>query len=61
MNIPTWESDYWETVLDEAQDSQDEVLTELALKHLYPVYPNIEDTALLSDDEDLEDDNPIIR
>lgn len=57
MNIPAWESDYWETVLDEAQDSQDEVLTELALKHLYPVYPNIEDTALLESENETDVEN----
>lgn len=61
MIIPTWEQQYWEDILDEAQGSQDEELAELAMKHLYPVYPNIEDTALLSDDEDLENDSPIIR
>jgi hypothetical protein len=61
MNIPVWEAQIWESILDEAQERGDEEAIELAMKHLYPAYPNIEDTALLSDDEDLGEDNPIIR
>jgi len=52
MIIPEWEADYWQTVLEEAQETGDEVIIELAMKHLYPVYPEVEDTALL----DIEDD-----
>lgn len=40
---------------DEATDKDDSELKELALKHLYLVYPNIEDTALL--EEELSDDD----
>lgn len=47
MIIPEWESNYWQTVLDEAQERGDEEAIELAMKHLYPVYPNIEDVTLL--------------
>lgn len=53
MIIPEWEAEYWQTILDEAIDGNDEELQELALKHLYPVYPEVEDTALL----DIEDDD----
>jgi hypothetical protein len=52
MIIPEWEAEYWQTILDDAIDKNDEELQELALKHLYPVYPEVEDTALL----DIEDD-----
>lgn len=59
MIIPVWESQYWEDILDEAQNGDDSELQELALKHLYPVYPNIEDTALL-DKELSDDETPIL-
>lgn len=51
MIISEWEAEYWLTILEEAENSDDEVLREEAMKHLYPVYP--EDTDEEISDEEL--------
>lgn len=52
MIISEWEAEYWQTILEEAENADDEVAREEAMKHLHPVFP--EDTEL---DETLDDES----
>lgn len=46
------EEEYWEDILDEANETNNTNLAEEAMKHLELLYPNTEDTALLDSDDE---------